>query len=181
MTAIDRTHYESAVLPHVDELYGTAVRMTRCRAEADDLLQETMTRAWTFWDKFEKGTNARAWMHRILRNTFINRYRKRRREREILGEVERLGREQMALLAPQTTICERGLGDEVSAALATLSESFRAVVHLVDIEGLSYHEAAARLGVPVGTIMSRLHRARRSLQGRLREYATLEGYLPVAA
>jgi len=179
MHAIARLEYEAAVLPHLDELYGTAVRLTRSRVDADDLLQEAMTRAWTFWDRFETGTNARAWMHRILRNTFINGYRRRRREREVLREAETEPNRGTLGTGP-AVVAPDGFGDEVEAALDGLSEDFRAVVDLVDVEGLSYQEAADRLSIPVGTVMSRLHRARRALQESLRGYAAGEGYLGVA-
>jgi len=179
MHAISRLEYEAAVLPHLDELYGTAVRLTRSRVEADDLLQEAMTRAWTFWDRFETGTNARAWMHRILRNTFINGYRRRRREREILREVETEPNRGTLGSGPCVEAPD-GFGDEVEAALGGLSPAFHAVVDLVDVRGLSYQETAERLGVPVGTVMSRLHRARRALQESLRDYAAGEGYLGAA-
>ena len=89
MTTRSRASFEATLAPHVDELYGAAVRLTRSRADADDVLQEAMTRAWAFWDRFEEGTNARAWMHRILFNTFVNGYRRRKREREVLGQVKR--------------------------------------------------------------------------------------------
>ncbi len=181
-----RASFEASVAPHVRELYGAAVRLTRSRAEADDVLQEAMSRAWAFWDRFEAGTNPRAWMHRILFNTFASTYRRRKREREVLGEVA-----QSAIAGPhwcagtrppnaQSPLTEE-LSDEVVEALAALPQPFREVVELVDIRGESYKEAAARIGCPVGTVMSRLHRGRRLLRSALRGYALAEGYLTPSA
>ncbi len=178
-----RANFEAVVSPHLDELYGAAVRLTRSRSDADDVLQETMTRAWAFWDRFQEGTNARAWMHRILFNTFVNGYRRRKREREVLGQVKR-----ETVVAPHWSRGERalaqapmqGIGDEVKAALEELPDAFRQVVEIVDLRGRSYKEAAAILGCPVGTVMSRLHRGRRLLKQTLREYAEAEGYVRAA-
>ncbi|MFW5876901.1 MAG: sigma-70 family RNA polymerase sigma factor [Myxococcota bacterium] len=173
--------FEGAIFPHLGELYGTAVRLTRSRAEADDLLQESMLRAWSFWDRFQKGTNARAWMHRILMNTFINGYRRRKRERELLAEVDRdLGERPFEAHASWEARAE-GIGDEVHAALAELPAEFRQVVILVDFDDLSYKEVADALGCPIGTVMSRLHRGRRTLKRQLRDYAHSEGYVQQAA
>ncbi|MFW6050533.1 MAG: sigma-70 family RNA polymerase sigma factor [Myxococcota bacterium] len=173
--------FESAILPHAGELYGTAVRLTRSRSEADDLVQEAMLRAWSFWDRFQQGTNARAWMHRILMNTFINGYRRRKRERELLAEVDRdMGGRPFAQHATWEAEAE-GLGDEVQSALAELPEEFRQVVLLVDFDDLSYREVADTLGCPIGTVMSRLHRGRRVLKRQLRDYAQSEGIVQQAA
>ena len=186
----DSTHdaYQRAVSPHVGSLRGVAMRLTRSPAEADDLVQETLARAWTFWHRFEPGTNARAWMHRILMNTFITRYRKRKREREVM---ERVARETAALrdtddrspkpLPPDAEDELAGLGDEVRAALGSIKPEFRLAVQLVDVQERSYREAAAALGCPVGTIMSRLHRGRRALREQLATYAVAEGYVSPAA
>lgn len=175
---IDKTRlgFERTLAPHMDELYGAAFRLTRSASDADDVLQEAMTRAWAFWDRFEEGTNARAWMHRILFNTFVNGYRRRKREREILGRVHR---ESLPDLAPAPNA--PGVGDEVQSALEELPEVFRDVVLLVDLRGQSYRDAADALGCPVGTVMSRLHRGRRILKQRLRDYAAAEGYIAAAA
>jgi RNA polymerase sigma-70 factor (ECF subfamily) len=174
--------FRRAVLPYVEELYGAAVRLTRSRAEADDLLQETMLRAWSFRDRFEPGTNGRAWMHRILMNTFINGYRRKKREREVLAEVQGGGPAQpWPTEAVDELQSEDGVSDEVQAALDDLPEEFRSVVLLIDRDELSYREVASALGCPIGTVMSRLHRGRRVLKHRLRDYATSEGYVPAAA
>ncbi len=180
---IDRSDYDASIRPHVPELYGTAVRLTRSRTEADDLLQDTLARAWVFWHRFQKGTNARAWMHRILMNTFITGYRRRRREREIMDrvafEAQVLPSQEEPVQDP-TVSAKDALGDEVRAALETIRPEFRSAVELVDVEERSYQEAAELLGCPIGTIMSRLHRGRRALREQLRGYAFEEGYVSCA-
>jgi RNA polymerase sigma-70 factor (ECF subfamily) len=182
---VDRSDYDASIRPYVPELYGTAVRLTRSRTDADDLLQDTLARAWTFWHRFQKGTNARAWMHRILMNTFITGYRRRRREREVM---ERVALEAQTLPEPVAhpqvaagASPQDALGDEVRAALATIRPEFRCAVELVDVEERSYQEAAELLGCPIGTIMSRLHRGRRALRDQLRTYAFEEGYVSALA
>lgn len=172
--------FRRTVLPHGEELYATAVRLTRSAAEADDLLQEALLRAWSFWDRFEPGTNARAWMHRILMNTFINGYRRRKREREVMAEVHREADAHCFRATVSRDPAAVSVGDEVEAALRSLPEEFREVVVLVDVDDLSYREVAETLGCPIGTVMSRLHRGRRVLKRRLRDYATTEGYLQAA-
>ncbi len=173
--------FDATIARHSTSLLEAARRLTGSRDEADDLVQDAVMRAWTFWDRFEPGSNARAWLHRILVNTFINAYRKRRRERELFrlaGEESR----REACTTSELRWAERDwLGDEVGAALASLPSEFRAVVELVDLRDLSYREVATTLGCPIGTVMSRLHRARRQLQQLLSEYATREGYLPTSA
>jgi RNA polymerase sigma-70 factor (ECF subfamily) len=172
----ERADFDREVLRHRGELIGAALRMTGCRAEADDLVQEAVLRAWTFWDRFQTGTNGRAWMHRILVNTFINGYRRRRREREILGEIRRDTRGE----PERPGIPGEGLGDEVTAALRTLPDEFRQVLVLVDLDERSYKDAATTIGCPIGTVMSRLHRARRAMKEQLSHYATTEGYVEAA-
>lgn len=174
-----RAEFDREVLAHRGELLGTALRMAGSRAEAEDLVQEAVLRAWTFWERFQPGTNGRAWMHRILVNTFINGYRRRRREREILGEI-RLGERHEGWEKDRRPIPGEGLGDEVSAALSTLPHEFRQVLVLVDLDERSYKDAARTLGCPIGTIMSRLHRARRAMKEQLSDYASAEGYVEAA-
>jgi RNA polymerase sigma-70 factor (ECF subfamily) len=173
----DRASYDREVLRHRPELISAAIRLTGSRAEADDLVQEAVMRAWVFWHRFEPGTNGRAWMHRILLNTFINGYRKRRREREVLTQVhavETHARRSVELVArtPGET-----LSDEVHAALWRLPEEFRRVIVLVDLEDRSYRDAAIAMGCPIGTVMSRLHRARKAMQRELAAYAVTHGYV----
>jgi len=176
-----RREFDEAVLTHLDELFGTAVRLTRSRSDAEDLVQEAVMRAWTFWDRFEPGTNARAWMHRILMNTFINGYRRKKRERDMLALARIEAHARPRAVHESRRARQEGLGDEVEAALAALPEEFRAVVLLVDHNDLTYKEVADVLDCPIGTVMSRLHRARRLLKQRLRGYAVTEGYIAEAA
>lgn len=176
-----RDEFDREVLSRRGELFGAALRLTGCRARAEDLVQEAVLRAWTFWHRFQPGTNGRAWMHRILVNTFINGYRRRRREREILGQIKRDTRQPSVLGRGPTLVPGEGLGDEVTAALATLAPEFRQVLVLVDLSDKSYKDAAALIGCPIGTVMSRLHRARRAMKLALGEYAVAEGYVPARA
>lgn len=173
--------FQREVLARRGQLYGAALRMTGCPAQAEDLVQEAVLRAWTFWDRFQPGTNGRAWMHRILTNTFINGYRRRRREREILGEIRRDVSAAEDWDRGLHLVPGEGLGDEVSAALAALPTEFREVVVLVDLRGKSYREAADLIGCPIGTIMSRLHRARRAMKRELSDYAVAQGYVTAEA
>lgn len=179
--AAEPTQFEHVIFPHLEELYASAVRLTRSRAEADDLLQETLLRAWSYWDRFETGTNVRAWAHRILTNTFITGYRRRKRERELLGEAQSQAELQSFADQQDRQAFADGVGDEVRAALASLPEEFRTVVTLVDCDDLSYREVADALGCPIGTVMSRLHRGRRVLKQHLRSYAQGGGFVPAAA
>jgi RNA polymerase sigma-70 factor, ECF subfamily len=173
--ASTRESFEQEALPHVGELYGAAVRLSRNPRDAEDLVQETYLRAFSAWDRFIPGSNVRAWLFRILTNSFINGHRDRARAARF-GE-ERLRRacfsEERRLRAedPETALVEARLGDEVQAALAALPAGFRAAVVLADLHDFSYHEIAEYLGIPVGTVMSRLHRGRRLLQARLAGYA----------
>jgi len=180
-TVLDRAAFDRHVLSHRSELLAAGIRLAGSRAEAEDLVQEAVMRAWVFWHRFEPGTNGRAWMHRILLNTFINGYRKRRRERDVLAavqieELRALGWDARVSMAPGES-----LGDEVSAALSRLPEEFRRVLVLVDLEEQSYRDAATTLGCPIGTVMSRLHRARSAMKRELGRYAVTEGYVAQAA
>lgn len=178
--APDAALFAREVLRHREELVLAGVRLSGSRAEAEDLVQEAILRAWTFFSHFQPGTNGRAWMHRILFNTFVNGWRRRRREREILTQVHAVvvhaeANRQSRALAPG-----EALSDEVQAALDRLPPDFRRVLVLVDLEDKSYRDAARALGCPIGTVMSRLHRARRAMQAELRSYAEAEGWAPLA-
>jgi|HubBroStandDraft_5_1064220.scaffolds.fasta_scaffold232641_2 RNA polymerase sigma-70 factor (ECF subfamily) len=161
--------FERDVLPHLNRLYPAALRMTRNASDAEDLVQETSAKAYAAFHQFKPDTNLRAWLNRILANTFISGYRKRRREpfQELAGDVERdlgvVG--DLRARSAEAEAMDR-LGDaEIARALLDLPEAFRMTVYLADVEGYPYKEIAEIMGTPVGTVMSRLHRAR----GRLRE------------
>ena len=173
--------FEAEVARHLRTLREAARRLTGSMDEADDLVQDAVMRAWTFWERFEPGSNSRAWLHRILVNTFINAYRKRRRERDLYRAASEETRREHATVSQLRQAERDGLGDEVGAALRALPQEFRAVVELVDLHDLSYREVASELGCPIGTVMSRLHRGRKQLHGMLSEYALAEGYAPAAA
>lgn len=166
--------YKEEILPCVPDLSRTALRLTRGSALADDLVQETLARAWQARESFRPGTNARAWTQRILFNTYINHYRKKKREREALEELRGLGR-------GSDRPAHEGFGDEVLSALRALKPEFRRVVELVDLGDLSYQDAAERLACPVGTVMSRLHRGRQRLKRTLAGYALDQGIVRSAA
>lgn len=175
-SALDRARYDREVLSHRAELSGLALRLTGSRADAEDLLQDAVLRAWLFWHRFEDGTNGRAWLYRILVNVFITGYRKRRREREVLTELSSALSRVHASTSPTADVLGEGISDEVARALACLPEDFRKTLELVDLEERSYREAADALGCPVGTVMSRLHRARRAVRRELTRYAATMGY-----
>lgn len=174
--------FREQALRHLDSLYATALRLTRRSAEAEDLVQETILRAYSSFERFEPGTNCRAWIFRILMNTFINGYRRRRRER-VLFDTSDTGRflELTARAPGRVDVADLALDDEVERALDELPDEYRAVVLLVDVSDLSYKEVAQALGCPLGTVMSRLHRARRALQHKLAQYAEREGYVRTLA
>ena len=170
------TEFEQEVMPHLQTLYSVALRMTRSDGDAEDLVQDTILRAYRFWDGYTAGSNCRAWLMRIMTNVFRNRYREHAREQEILGEAEasaaNLGRFQGT--APQdaeSALFGRMLSRDVERALSTLPPEFRLPVILADLEDLSYKEIADVMECPAGTVMSRLYRGRRLLQKQLADYA----------
>ncbi|MGH2453793.1 MAG: sigma-70 family RNA polymerase sigma factor [bacterium] len=179
--------FAALVEQHLDGLYGAALRLTRNRDAAEDLVQDTFLKAWRAFHTFERGTNARAWLYRILMNSYIDGYRKAGREPQIVeaDDLEDLYLYDRALDSeemrrqgnPEEIVLERVMDVDVDAALAALPESFRAAVILADLEGFSYKEIALILGVPVGTVMSRLFRGRRLLQKSLWEYARAARYV----
>lgn len=170
-----RALFAREVLAHRSELVAAGARLAGSRSEAEDLVQEAIMRAWIFFERFQPGTNGRAWMHRILFNTFVNGYRRRRREREILGQVYAAEQHHAAQRSLEPLPTET-LSDEVKAALAKLHPDFRRVIELVDLDERSYRDAALILGCPIGTVMSRLHRARRAMKRELAGYAEAEGW-----
>ncbi len=176
--------FEREALPHTELLYNYALRMTNNLADADDLLQETFLKAYRFWDKYEQGTNIRAWLFRIMKNSYINRYRKETKEPATVEyqEVENFYTSIRDETTPSPDAQENMIGnlldDDVASAVADLPEDFRTVVILCDIEGLSYDEIAEFVDIPLGTVRSRLHRGRKLLRDRLTDYAKRRGYVP---
>ena len=174
--------FEREALPHMDALYNFALRMTGDPDEADDLLQETYLKAYRFFDKFEKGTNCKAWLFRIMKNSFINIYRKVTKEPDKVDydDVEDFYHSIRAESADSNDLQEKLfsnlLDDDVSRALESLPEEFRTVVILCDIEEFTYEEIADFVECPIGTVRSRLHRGRKMLRTKLMSYAKNRGY-----
>lgn len=174
------------ITPHLPRLTAIGMRLTRQRSEAQDLVQEALTKAWANWHRFRPGGSLGAWLARILVNTFISRHRHQRvvdvtASRSDIAEHLFDGGRIDACNEPEAAWQASCLSDEVAAALAALPGHYREVVELVDLHGLAYREAAARLACPLGTIMSRLHRARRLLRDQLSDYAQEHGLHAAAA
>jgi RNA polymerase sigma-70 factor (ECF subfamily) len=186
----DQASFAEQAMPYMSALYAAAMRMTRNPADAEDLLQETYLRAYRGFEGFREGTNLKAWLYRILTNTFINTYRakKRRPDQVELDDVEdfflyrRLGGLEAADAArsTETEVLESIPDSEVKEALESIPEQFRMAVILADVEGFSYKEIAEILDVPIGTVMSRIHRGRRALQQKLWDYAERNNLRPRA-
>jgi RNA polymerase sigma-70 factor, ECF subfamily len=180
-----RARFVAEALPLVDTLYSGALRYTRNPADAEDLVQETFTKAYASFERFTPGTNLKAWLYRIMTNTYISDYRKRqRRPVEVTVDADDDGSfslyDQIAetVAAPaEVEALSRLSDDEVKQALADLPEAFRMAVYLADVEGFSYAEIADIMGTPIGTVMSRLHRGRSALQRALYRYAQQQGLL----
>ena len=176
----DQATFAEQAIEHMPSLYAAAMRMTRNKADAEDLVQETYLKAYRAYGGFQEGTNLRAWLYRILTNTFINTYRakKRRPEENDLDDVEdlylyrRLGGLEAAAAgrSAEDEVLDQITEGEVKAALEALPEQFRMAVLLADVEGFQYKEIAEILDIPIGTVMSRLHRGRRALQKALYEF-----------
>jgi len=172
-------------MPHMQALYTAALRMTRNPADAEDLVQETFLKAYRAFDRYEDGTNIRAWLYKILTNTFINSYRaaKRRPEKADVEDVEdlylyhRIGdlRASGAGRSAEDEVFDHFTDDEVKRAIESLPEAFRIAVLLADVEGFSYKEIAEITDVPIGTVMSRIHRGRKALQKALHDFAVARG------
>jgi RNA polymerase sigma-70 factor, ECF subfamily len=184
LTADERRRFQADALPLLDSLYGAALRMTRNPQDAEDLVQETMLRAYRAFDRFEAGTNLKAWLFRILTNAYINTYRKRQREPQKVSadEVEEFdlyrelkNHDTQFEATPESIVLDSLVDSDIIDAIDDLPEQFRLAVILSDIEGFSYAEMAEIMDVPMGTVMSRLHRGRKALQKRLWELARDRG------
>ena len=181
----DLESFESLLEGHLDGMYRVALSLTRNPIHAEDLVHDTAVRALRFQDRFELGTNFKAWIYTVLHHTFVHRYRRQKRERELLEgttrhDVDRQLHSEKSRAAardPENSYLEYMLSDDVVRALDALPEDFRTVVTLCDLEGLSYKEIADVLGRPVGTVMSRLYRGRRQLERRLRTLAIARGII----
>ncbi len=177
--------FDSLVMPYLDSLYNTAYRMTRSAEDAEDLVQETYFKAYKYYDKFEEGTNLKAWLFKILKNTFINNYRKKKLEprsvdfAEIEDSFERIVRRDNTDQAadPESEYFTGVMDEDVKKALESLPYDYRMVVLLADLEDFSYKEIADILDCPVGTVMSRLYRGRKLLEKALLKYARQHGYI----
>jgi RNA polymerase sigma-70 factor (ECF subfamily) len=177
-----RKEFELEALPHMSALYAFAVRLTRDRDDAADLVQETYLKAFRFFDKFERGTNCKAWLFRILKNSYINRFRKTSKapdtvEYDAIEEFyETIRDSSVETSVLEEQVFDNALDDEVAQAIESLPEEFRTVIILCDIESFTYEEIAEFIDCPIGTVRSRLHRARKLLAGSLAEYARKRGF-----
>jgi RNA polymerase sigma-70 factor (ECF subfamily) len=175
--------FEKEAVPHMDSVYNFALRLTGDEDDADDLVQETYLKAFRFFDKFEKGTNCKAWLFRILKNSFINDYRKNTKEPDkvdyddVQNFYENIKSDEVETQHYEEDAFANLMDDEISKALTELPEDFRTVIILSDIEGFTYEEIADFVDIPVGTVRSRLHRARKMLYVQLYDYANDRGFV----
>ncbi len=176
--------FEAEAMPYLDQLYGAAMRMTRNPADAEDLVQDTYVRAFASFHQYRPGTNLKAWLYRILTNTFINSYRRRQRQplQTDADAVEdwqlhrAASHDSVGLPSAESLALDSLPDSDIKDALGQLSEDRRLAVYLADVEGFSYKEIAEIMDTPIGTVMSRLHRGRRQLRGLLADYAREYGY-----
>ena len=178
-------NFEAAAMPFVDSLYNTAYRMTRNSEDAQDLVQETYLKAYRYYDKFQEGTNFKAWLFKILKNSFINNYRKKQNQppQSDFGEIEDAFESRVSdqaprqIKGPEEELLENVLDEDVQRALDELPYDYRIAILLADLEDFSYKEIAEILDVPLGTVMSRLYRGRKLLEAAMLDYARDHGYL----
>ncbi len=178
------TDFEQEALPHLPALHSAALRMTRNEKDAEDLVQDTLLRAYRFFDTFQAGTNCKAWLFRILTNVFCNRYREREREHVVMTEAESSSANLEQFVGGptdprdvETALLGRMVSSDVEKALAAVPSDFRMAVILADLEDFSYKEIAEIMDCPAGTVMSRLFRGRKILQGLLHDYAVEQGII----
>ena len=173
-----KKEFEDIALQHMDAIYNAALRMAKDETKAEDLVQDTYLRAYRFFDGFQRGTSVKAWLFKILKNIFINNFKKQVKMPEHVDfDRLKLSEEEPASPNdPEEEILYRFFGDELMRAIDTLPEEFRLVIFLSDVQGFSYKEIAKIVDCPIGTVMSRLHRGRKLLRKSLREYATELGY-----
>jgi len=179
----DQANFERDAMQYAPQLYSAALRMTRNPADAEDVVQETFLKAYRAYASYTEGTNLKAWLYRILTNTYINKYRKaQRRPSEVeLGELQdlylykRLGESSGASQSAEADMLDEFVDTDVIEALESLPETFRFPVLLADVDGFSYKEIAEMLDIPIGTVMSRLHRGRKALQKKLWDVAQEHG------
>ena len=174
--------FEEEIVPHLDAMYNFALRLTSDPSDAEDLVQDTIVKAFRFFSSYEKGTNAKAWLFRILKNSYINNYRKQSKKPnqvdydEVSSFYETIRADRTDTSDLEDKMFRELVDDDISQALEELPEDFRTVVLLCDVEGFTYEEIANMLDVPIGTIRSRLHRGRNLLKAQLKEYAEKRGY-----
>ena len=181
-----RSEFERTALVHIDAMYGAAYRLTRNPRDAEDLVQDALVRAYRFWDSFQQDSNCKAWLLRIVTNTFINEYQRKKRSREVLDAAtsEQAATDGVLVhadandkVSPEKAMLQSSVSYDVQKALEQLPDDFRTAVILCDMQGLSYKEIADIMECPVGTVMSRLFRGRKLLAQSLRGFAEQEGYV----
>jgi len=173
-----RKEFEDIALEHMDAIYNAALRMAKDETEAEDLVQDTYLRAYRFFDRFQRGTSVKAWLFKILKNIFINNFKKQAKTPEHVDftQLKRSEDEPVSPSDPEEELLYRFFGDELMRAMDALPEEFRLVIFLSDVQGFSYKEIAKIVDCPIGTVMSRLHRGRKLLRKSLSEYASELGY-----